>query len=133
MIGDHSISTSWFVSHLIFVRVDVLLLVINLQIVHTTSQPDLVLTFQDALLRVSHSQSLQDGPSGSSNPDASQQTLIEALPPILVLVLKQSRYDAAAGGVIKIGEPVQFFPELQIPFGTPFIFTPAATKTEDIS
>ena len=74
---------------------------------------------------------MQDSPSGFS--DASQQMLIEALPPVLVLHLKRFQYDAAAGGVIKIGKPVQFSPELEIPFGTLFHFTPAAAETEDIS
>ena len=78
---------------------------------------------------------MQDGPSGPSDPDASQQMLIEALPPVLVLHLKRFRYDAAAGGVIKIGKPVQFFPEFDIPFGIRmlFIYDPAAAKTENIS
>ena len=76
---------------------------------------------------------MQDGPSGSSDSDASQQILIEALPPVLVLHLKRFRYDAAAGGVVKIGKPVQYPPELDIPFGTLFIFTPATAETEDIS
>ena len=56
--------------------------------------------------------------------------LIEALPPVLVLHLKRFRYDAAAGGVVKIGKRVQFPPKLDIPFGTLFIFTPATAKTE---
>jgi hypothetical protein len=85
-------------------------------------------------MRVSQSQSMQDGASGSSNPDASQQMLIEALPPVLVLHLKRFRYDAAAGGIIKISKHVQFYPELDIPSGAPFfIYTPAAAETEDIS
>jgi len=54
--------------------------------------------------------------------DASHQVLIEALPPILVLHLKRFRYDAAAGGVIKIGKFIQFAPELEIPLGTVFTF-----------
>ena len=59
--------------------------------------------------------------------------LIEAFPPVLVLHLKRFQYDEAAGGVIKIGKPVQFSPELDIPFGTLFVFTPATAKTENIS
>ena len=84
-------------------------------------------------MRVSHSQSMQDGPSGSSDSDASQQMLIEALPPVLVLHLKRFRYDAAAGGVVKIGKPVHFPHELDIPFDMLFIFTPATAETEDVS
>ena len=68
-----------------------------------------------------------------SDSDASQQMLIEALPPVLVLHLKRFRYDEAAGGVTKIGKPVQFFPEFDIPFGMLFIYNPAAAKTENIS
>ena len=109
---------------------DVLPAVTNLQ---NCSQPDSVLTVQDALMRVSQSQSMQDGPSGSSDSDASQQMLIEALPPILVLHLSRFRYDAAAGSVIKIGKPVQISPELDIPFGTLLILTPATAEIEDIS
>jgi Ubiquitin carboxyl-terminal hydrolase len=75
---------------------------------------------------------MQDGPSVLS--DASQQMLIEALPPVLVLHLKRFQYDAATGSVIKIGKYVHFSPELEIPLGTHFIFTPAAAaETEDIS
>jgi ubiquitin carboxyl-terminal hydrolase 10 len=74
---------------------------------------------------------MQDGPSGVS--DASQQLLIEALPPVLVLHLKRFRYDTAVGGVIKIGKPVHFSPELEIPLGKLFIFIPAAAETEVIS
>ena len=54
--------------------------------------------------------------------------LIEALPPVLVFHLKRFRYDVAAGGVIKIGKPVQISPELDIPFGMLFIFTPAKLR-----
>ena len=69
---------------------------------------------------VSQSQFLQDGPSGLS--DVSQQMLIEALPPVLVLHLNRVRYDATAGGLMKIGKSIQFGPELQIPLGTIFGF-----------
>ncbi|KAI0274587.1 hypothetical protein BGY98DRAFT_920575, partial [Russula aff. rugulosa BPL654] len=76
-------------------------------------QPDSVLTVQDALMRVSQSQFMQDGPSGLS--DVSQQMLIEALPPVLVLHLNRVRYDATAGGLMKIKKSIQFGPELEIP------------------
>jgi ubiquitin carboxyl-terminal hydrolase 10 len=72
-----------------------------------------------------------DGPSGLS--DASQQILIEMLPPVLVLHLKRFQYDAAAGSVIKIGKPVQFSSELEIPLGTPFFFTPAVSEAKNTS
>jgi hypothetical protein len=58
------------------------------------------------------------GPSGSS--EASQQVLIEVLPSILVLHLKRFLYDTTARGVVKIGKPVQFGPDLDIPLGTLF-------------
>jgi len=53
--------------------------------------------------------------SASGLGEASQQVLIEALPPVLVLHLNRVRYDAAAGGIIKIGKFIQFSPELEIP------------------
>ena len=46
--------------------------------------------------------------------EASQQVLIEALPPILVLHMKRFLYDTDAKGVLKIGKMVQFTPELEI-------------------
>ncbi|KAI0272066.1 hypothetical protein BGY98DRAFT_169651 [Russula aff. rugulosa BPL654] len=80
---------------------------------HLDIQPDSVLTAQDALMRVSQSQFMQDGPSGLS--DVSQQMLIEALPRVLVLHINRVRYDATAGGLMKIGKSIKFGPELQIP------------------
>ena len=101
--GDHCTLTSRSVS--LFsscaVHVNVLPVVTNPR----CSQPDSVHTVQDALtgMRVSQSQSTQDGGSGSSDSDPRQQMLIEAFP-VLVLHLKRFlfRYDAAAGDVIKI-------------------------------
>ena len=59
--------------------------------------------------------------------NASQQVLIEALPPVLVLHLNRVQYDAAAGGIMKIGKSIQLEPELEIPLGTIFTFiAPAA-------
>ena len=46
-----------------------------------------------------------------------QQVLIETLPPVLVLHLNRVRYDAAAGGIMKIGKSIQIAPELEIPIG----------------
>jgi hypothetical protein len=60
--------------------------------------------------------------SASGLGNASQQVLIEALPPVLVLHLNRVRYDAAAGGITKIGKSIQFAPELEIPLGTIFTF-----------
>jgi hypothetical protein len=67
---------------------------------------------------------MQDGPSGLS--DVSQQILVEVLPPVLVLHLNRVRYDATAGGLMKIGKSIQFGPELEIPLGTVFIFVAIA-------
>jgi hypothetical protein len=59
--------------------------------------------------------------------NASQEVLIEALPPVLVLHLNRVRYDdAAAGGIMKIGKSIQFATELEIPLGTIFTFLVAA-------
>ncbi|KAF8467101.1 hypothetical protein DFH94DRAFT_639069 [Russula ochroleuca] len=74
---------------------------------------DSVYAIENALARVSHLQPVQLGPSGLG--EASQQVLIEALPPVLVLHLKRFQYDVAADGIVKISKPVQFAPELEIP------------------
>ena len=69
-------------------------------------------------MRVFQSQSTHDGPSSLRN--ARQQMLISALPPVLVLHLNRVRYDAAAGGLIKIVKSIRFGPDLEIPHGTIF-------------
>jgi len=80
---------------------------------HLDIQHDSIRTVQDALAPISQSQFAQISASGLGN--ASQQVLIEALPPVLVLHLNRVRYDAAAGGITKIGKSIQFAPELEIP------------------
>ena len=66
--------------------------------------------------------------------DANQQVFIEALPPVLVLHLNRVRYDATAGGIVKIGKSIQISPELEIPLGTIFTFLAlAAAKAENTS
>ena len=65
-------------------------------------------------------QPVQLGPSCLS--EASQQVLIEVLPPVLVLRLKRFLYDAAADGIVKVSKPIQFAPELDIPIGAIFSF-----------
>ena len=72
----------------------------------------------------------QVGASGLD--DASQQVLIEALPPVLVLHLNRVRYDVAAGCIKKIGRSIQLAPELEIPHGTIFTFL-AAAEAENTS
>jgi ubiquitin carboxyl-terminal hydrolase 10 len=79
---------------------------------------DSVYTIEDALTRISHPQPVELGPSGLS--EASQQVLVEALPPVLVLHLKRFLYDLATDAINKIHKPVQFGPELEIPLGTIF-------------
>jgi ubiquitin carboxyl-terminal hydrolase 10 len=79
---------------------------------------DSVHAIEDALARISHPQPVELGPSGLS--EASQQVLIEALPPVLVLHLKRFLYDVAADAINKINKAVQFAPELDIPLGTIF-------------
>lgn len=49
--------------------------------------------------------------------DASQQTLIETLPPVLVLHLKRFLYDTAVKDVVKLSKKVMFGTELEIPKG----------------
>ena len=60
----------------------------------------------------------------SSSGEASQQVLLETLPPVLVLHLERFLYDAGADGINKIRKPVQFTPDLEIPIGTIFSFSP---------
>ena len=79
---------------------------------------DSVSTIEDALACISHLQPVQLGPSGFS--EASQQVLIEVLPPVLVLHLKRFLYDMDADGIVKISKQIQFGPELEIPLGTIF-------------
>jgi hypothetical protein len=55
----------------------------------------------------------------------------EVLPQLLVLHLKRFWYDAVAGGVIKIGKSIRFSSELEIPIGTPFVFTPEVFEAEN--
>lgn len=46
--------------------------------------------------------------------EASQQVLIEALPPILILHIKRFHFDTEFSGVVKVGKQVRFGPELEI-------------------
>ncbi|KAK1218858.1 Coronin-like protein crn1 [Marasmius sp. AFHP31] len=80
-------------------------------------QSDSIHTIEDALSHISQPQSIQ-----MSHPtlpgttiDASQQILIESLPPILVVHLKRFCYDPSAGGVMKVSKQVTFTDELTIP------------------
>ncbi|KAN0103981.1 hypothetical protein V8E52_011434 [Russula decolorans] len=93
---------------------------------HLDIQHDSIRTVQDALAHISQSQSVQVSASGLGN--TSQQVLIEVLPPVLVLHLNRVRYDAAAGGITKIGKSIQFAPELDIP---PDIMVPNAQRPSE--
>ncbi|KAF7364168.1 Cysteine proteinase [Mycena sanguinolenta] len=90
-------------------------------------QRDGIHTIADALALISHPQTVQV--SQPSRPgivvDASQQILIDALPPILILHVKRFCYDTAVGGVVKVGKRVAFGPELEV--GND-VMVPAARK-----
>ena len=81
----------------------------------TLQKSDSVHAIEDALAEISHLQPVRLGPSGFS--EASQEVLIEVLPPVLVLHLKRFQYDVAGDNIVKINKPVQFAPELEIPLG----------------
>ena len=55
------------------------------------------------------------------------QTLIEVLPPALIIHLKRFRYD---GGTVKIGKSIQFTSELEIPPGTTLLFLTLAPAAD---
>ncbi|KAJ3495673.1 hypothetical protein NLJ89_g10590 [Agrocybe chaxingu] len=90
-------------------------------------QRDQIHTIQDALSYISHPQPVQvtQATKPGVTIEAHQQVLIEALPPILVLHMKRFCYDAASGGVVKVGKHVSFGPELEI---GPDVMVPAAKK-----
>jgi ubiquitin carboxyl-terminal hydrolase 10 len=60
----------------------------------------------------------------SSLGEASQQVLLETLPPVLVLHLERFLNDTAADGINKTRKPVELAPELEIPLGKIFLFSP---------
>ena len=96
------------------------------------AQPDSIHNIQDALAHVSQPQPVQVGQSSSS--EASQQVLLEALPPVLILHLERFLYDAATDSINKISKPVQVMPELEIPPGTGFSFiSPMLAKAKNRS
>jgi len=80
-------------------------------------QPDYILTIEDALRNIATPGTVQM--TSSSRPgiqvDASQQTLIETLPPVLVLHLKRFLYDTTINDVIKLSKKVTFGMELEVP------------------
>jgi ubiquitin carboxyl-terminal hydrolase 10 len=58
----------------------------------------------------------------SSSGEASQQVLLEALPPVLVFHLERFLYDSTADRTNKISKRVQFPQNLKIPLGIVFSF-----------
>ncbi|KZT71339.1 cysteine proteinase [Daedalea quercina L-15889] len=79
-------------------------------------QRDTVHSIKDALQSISQPQPVQI--SQPTRPgvvvEATQQALIELLPPVLVLHLKRFHYDTNVGDVVKIGKQVAYGPELDI-------------------
>jgi hypothetical protein len=58
--------------------------------------------------------------------EGQQQSLIEVLPPILVLQMKRFGYDMT--GVAKVGKQVRFGPELEIGHGKWTTFFPISSE-----
>lgn len=77
-------------------------------------QPDHVNTIEDAVKHIADPQTIQ---RGGGMGDATQQTLIEALPSILILHIKRFHFDTTVGDVVKIGKHIVFRPELEIGSG----------------
>lgn len=94
-------------------------------------QPDHIHKIEDALSYISHPQSIQM--SLPTRPgvvvEASQQVLIEALPPILILHIKRFHFDTEFGGVMKVGKQVRFGPELEI---GPELMSPTVRKAQSV-
>ncbi|THH29844.1 hypothetical protein EUX98_g4351 [Antrodiella citrinella] len=90
-----------------------------------------VKTVQDALQYLSHPQPVQI--SIPTRPgqviEATQQTLIESVPPILVLHIKRFQYDTNVGDVVKINKQVAYGPELEI---APELLAPTRRATQPI-
>lgn len=114
MTGDHSISTSRSV---LFLSPRVLVLFARMSQCLTSRffpQPGSIRTSQDILAHISQLYSVQV--SASSSGDASQQALMEDLPPVLIFHLGR----VGASGEMKMGESIQLEQELKIPLGTIF-------------
>ena len=80
-------------------------------------QRDQIYTIHDALSYISHPQSVQVTNPARGTIEASQQVLVDALPPVLVLHMKRFCYDKDLGGVGKVLKGVKVHPELEIPKG----------------
>ena len=79
-------------------------------------QREQIHTIKDALQLISTPSSVQV--TSPTRPgvtlEASQQVLIETVPPILVLHMKRFLYDTQVKGVVKIGKQVGFGSELDV-------------------
>src|ERR1700755_31949 len=60
---------------------------------------------EDALAQISHPHPLHLDPCGIN--EVGRQMLIEVFPPVLVIHLKRFLYNPAAGGMVKVGKPIQ--------------------------
>jgi len=89
----------------------------------------LVRTIEDALACISHLRPVSLCPSSFS--EASQNVLIEVLPPVLVIHLKRFLYDPAAGGIVKVSNLIEFTSELEIPLGTMCLFLSLVVADSD--
>ncbi|KAH8117275.1 cysteine proteinase [Phellopilus nigrolimitatus] len=80
-------------------------------------QYEQVNSVEDALGYILHPQPVQVSSvtKGGAIVDATQQVLVETLPPILVLQLKRFLYDTTAKDVVKVHKQIAFGPELEIP------------------
>ncbi|KAI0797517.1 hypothetical protein C8Q75DRAFT_738539 [Abortiporus biennis] len=94
-------------------------------------QRDQIHSIKDALQLISTPSSVQI--TSPTRPgviiDASQQTLIESLPPILILHMKRFHYDTSVGDVVKIGKQVAYGPDLEI---SPELIAPSARKAQPV-
>ena len=83
---------------------------------HLLTQRENIHTVQDALHGLALPQPVTVSPRGPGAVpiEASQQVLIDGLPPVLVLHMKRFLYDANGGGVMKLGKKVTFGEELEV-------------------
>ena len=78
-------------------------------------QRDTIHSLKDALHHISTPQSVSINlPSSTAPIEASQQVLIDSLPPILVLHMKRFLYDTQVGGVVKLGKQISFGQDLEV-------------------
>lgn len=73
-------------------------------------QPDHIKTLQDALKHLTKLEVIEDfhRGAGTGKADATNQTTIETLPPVLILHLKRFQFDPRIGDTVKITKHVHF-------------------------